>query len=184
MAISAFLPCLPLCSLGEFLYLLYGQNTVQPAWAHLFLPLYALVTDMTLSTTAMLNIPQQFLVSWQRDLFEACLIQIFLTNSLCSIASGFVLVMPVDCYVALCSLLRIASILIHTVIQNLGVVIVFCGMFLFSPHQSCCHLLHCVPSPILSSSAEDPDYMRIPRLCYLSSLCTSFSLLQYVRVWS
>lgn len=182
MAISAFLPRLPLCSLGEFLYSLYGQNRVQPARAHLFLPLYALVTDMILSPTAMSNIPQQFLVPWQRDLFEACLIQIFLTNSICCIASGFILVMPVDWYVAICSLLRIAAILTHTVIQNLGVVIVFCGVFLFSPHQLCCHLLHCVPSPILSSSAEDLDYLRIPRLWYLSSLCTSFSLLQYV--WS
>lgn len=149
----------------------------------MFLPFYALLTDMTLSTTAMLNIPQQFLVPWQRDLFEVGLIQIFITYSLCSIASGFILVMALDCYVAICNLLRIASILTHTVIQNLGIVILFCGMFLFSPHQSYCHILHDVPSSIQSSSAEDLDYMRIPHLWYLSSLCTSFFLLQYGQVW-
>ncbi|XP_051005481.1 olfactory receptor 52K1-like [Acomys russatus] len=91
------------------------------------------VTDLILSTTAMPKILSNF---WFRDreiYFEACLMQVFLIHSLCSMASGFILAMAFDRYVAICNPLRHSTILTHRVIRNLGMAVVFRGMLLFSP---------------------------------------------------
>ncbi|XP_059119312.1 olfactory receptor 52D1-like [Peromyscus eremicus] len=91
------------------------------------------VTDMILSTTAMPKILSNFWFHDRAIYFEACLIQVFLIHSLCSMASGFILAMALDRYVAICNPLRHSTILTHRVIQNLGIVIVFRGALLFSP---------------------------------------------------
>ncbi|XP_006166007.1 olfactory receptor 52E2 [Tupaia chinensis] len=91
------------------------------------------VADLILSTTAM---PKLLSIFWFHDreiYFEACLVQVFLIHSLCSMASGFILAMAFDRYVAICNPLRHSTILTHRVIQTLGLVIVLRGALLCSP---------------------------------------------------
>ncbi|KAG5199768.1 hypothetical protein JEQ12_006247 [Ovis aries] len=91
------------------------------------------VADLILSTTAM---PKILSIFWFHDreiYFEACLVQVFLIHSLCSMASGFILAMAFDRYVAICNPLRHSIILTHRVIQNVGLAIIFRGVVLFCP---------------------------------------------------
>ncbi|KAM6158760.1 olfactory receptor 52D1-like [Rhynchocyon petersi] len=91
------------------------------------------LTDLILSTTAMPKILSIFWFHDRKIYFEACLIQVFLIHSSCSMASGFILAMAFDRYVAICNPLRHSTILTHKVIKNLGLVIVIRGASLFSP---------------------------------------------------
>ncbi|KAM6158748.1 olfactory receptor 52D1-like [Rhynchocyon petersi] len=91
------------------------------------------MTDLILSTTAMPKILSIFWFHDRKIYFEACLIQVFLIHSSCSMASGFILAMAFDRYVAICNPLRHSTILTHKVIKNLGLVIVIRGASLFSP---------------------------------------------------
>lgn len=89
--------------------------------------------DVSLSTTTM---PKILSIFWFHDReidFEACLIQVFLIHSLCSMASGFILAMAVDRCVAVCNPLRHSIILSHRVIKTSGLAVVFRGALLFSP---------------------------------------------------
>ncbi|XP_036895926.1 olfactory receptor 52D1-like [Sturnira hondurensis] len=91
------------------------------------------VADLIISTTAMPKILSIFGFHDREIYFEVFLVQVFLIHSLCSMASGFILAMAFDRYVAICIPLRHSTILTHTVIKNLGLTVVFCGALLFSP---------------------------------------------------
>ncbi|XP_004642152.1 putative olfactory receptor 52P1 [Octodon degus] len=91
------------------------------------------VADLIISTTAM---PKILSIFWFHDrtiYLEACLLQVFLIHSLCSMASGFILAMAFDRYVAICNPLKHSIILTRRVIRNMGLAIVFRGALLFSP---------------------------------------------------
>ncbi|NP_001001023.1 olfactory receptor Olr94 [Rattus norvegicus] len=90
-------------------------------------------TDLILSTTAMPKILSNFWFHNREIHFEACLVQVFLIRSLCSMASGFILAMALDRYVAICNALRHSAIPTHGVIRNLGIMSVVRGGLLFSP---------------------------------------------------
>jgi olfactory receptor len=91
------------------------------------------VADLIISNTAMPKILSIFWFHDRKIYFEACLLQVFLIHSLCSMASGFILAMAFDRYVAICNPLRHSTALTYRVIWNLGLAIVFCGTLLFSP---------------------------------------------------
>ncbi|XP_036180200.1 olfactory receptor 52E8-like [Myotis myotis] len=91
------------------------------------------VADLIISTTALPKILSIFWFHDRKIYFEACLVQVFLIHSLCSMASGFMLAMAFDRYVAICNPLRHSTILTHRVIKNSGLTIVFRGALLFSP---------------------------------------------------
>nr|XP_005001749.1 olfactory receptor 52D1-like [Cavia porcellus] len=91
------------------------------------------VADLIISTTAMPKILSSFRFHDRKIYFEACLLQEFLIHSLCSMASGFILAMAFDRYVAICSPLRHSIIRTQRVIQNMGLAIVFRRALLFSP---------------------------------------------------
>lgn len=103
-----------------------------------------IVADLIISTTAMPKILSNFWFHDREIYFEACLVQVFLIHSLCSMASGFILAMAFDRYVAICNPLRHSTILTHRVIKNLGLAIVFRGALLFSPQPfMLCWLPYC-----------------------------------------
>ncbi|XP_003781464.1 putative olfactory receptor 52P1 [Otolemur garnettii] len=91
------------------------------------------MADLIISTTAVPKILSMFWFQDREIYFEACLVQVFLIHSLCSMASGFILAMAFDRYVAICNPLRHSHVLTHRVIKNLGLAIVFRGALLFSP---------------------------------------------------
>lgn len=91
------------------------------------------VAELIISTTAMPKILSIFWFNDREIYFEACLIQVFLIHSLCSMASGFILAMAFDRYVAICNPLRHSIILTHRIIKNMGLATVFRGTLLFSP---------------------------------------------------
>lgn len=53
----------------KFLHSIYYQNRLQPAWAHVLLPLYALCGRLDPFHYCYAQNPQHFLVPWQGDLF-------------------------------------------------------------------------------------------------------------------
>ena len=133
------------------------------------------VADLILSTTAM---PKILSIFWFHDreiYFEACLVQVFLIHSLCSMASGFILAMAFDRYVAICNPLRHSIILSHRVIQNLGLAIVFRGVVLFCPQPFMLWWLpYCRTNVIPHTYCE---FMALIKLaCAETRICRTYSL--------
>ena len=137
------------------------------------------VADLILSTTAM---PKILSIFWFHDreiYFEARLVQVFLIHSLCSMASGFILAMAFDRYVAICNPLRHSIILSHRVIQNLGLAIVFRGVVLFSPqHFMLLWLPYCRTNVIPHTYCEFMALIKLAcaetRICRIYSLTAAF----------
>ncbi|XP_027703060.1 olfactory receptor 52K2-like [Vombatus ursinus] len=90
--------------------------------------------DLIICTTAMPKLLSLFWFKNREISFEACLIQVFLIHSMSSMASGFILAMAFDRYVAICKPLRHSTILTHKVIVGIGLAIVLRGAVFFSPH--------------------------------------------------
>ena len=133
------------------------------------------VADLILSTTAM---PKILSIFWFHDreiYFEVCLVQVFLIHSLCSMASGFILAMAFDRYVAICNPLRHSIILSHRVIQNLGLAIVFRGVVLFCPQPFMLWWLpYCRTNVIPHTYCE---FMALIKLaCAETRICRTYSL--------
>lgn len=133
------------------------------------------VADLILSTTAM---PKILSIFWFHDreiYFEACLVQVFLIHSLCSMASGFILAMAFDRYVAICNPLRHSIILTHRVIQNVGLAIIFRGVVLFCPQPFMLWWLpYCRTIVIPHTYCE---FMALIKLaCAETRICRTYSL--------
>ncbi|XP_045018816.1 olfactory receptor 52D1-like [Bubalus kerabau] len=133
------------------------------------------VADLILSTTAM---PKILSIFWFHDreiYFEACLVQVFHIHSLCSMASGFILAMAFDRYVAICNPLRHFIILTHRVIQNLGLVIIFRGVVLYSPQPFMLWWLsYCRANVIPHTYCEFMPLMKLA--CAETRICRTYSL--------
>ena len=67
--INALLPYLFKCSPWKLPHSIYYQNRLQPAWALVLLPLYALCGRLDPFHYCYAQNPQHFLVPWQGDLF-------------------------------------------------------------------------------------------------------------------
>uniref|UniRef100_A0A8C2W209 Olfactory receptor n=1 Tax=Chinchilla lanigera TaxID=34839 RepID=A0A8C2W209_CHILA len=133
------------------------------------------VADLIISTTAMPKILSIFWFHDRKIYFEACLLQVFLIHSLCSMASGFILAMAFDRYVAICSPLRHSIILTHRVIRNMGLAIVFRGALLFSPQPFMLRWLpYCRTKVIPHTYCE---FMALIKLaCTETQICRIYSL--------
>ena len=133
------------------------------------------VADLILSTTAM---PKILSIFWFHDreiYLEACLVQVFHIHSLCSMASGFILAMAFDRYVAICNPLRHFIILTHRVIQNLGLVIIFRGVVLYSPQPFMLWWLsYCRANVIPHTYCEFMPLMKLA--CAETRICRTYSL--------
>ncbi|XP_065802087.1 olfactory receptor 52D1-like [Muntiacus reevesi] len=92
------------------------------------------VTDLVLSTS---TLPRMLCLFWlgAHDIaFDACLTQMFFIHSFTALESGFFLSMAIDRYVAICHPLRHTTILTHTRITMMGIIVVIRGVAFFSPH--------------------------------------------------
>ncbi|KAG8522808.1 Olfactory receptor 52K1, partial [Galemys pyrenaicus] len=100
---------------------------------YLFLCMLSVVDLMLTSST----LPKILSLFWFNDreiYFEACLTQMYLVHSLSTMESGFILAMAFDRYIAICHPLRHSTVLTPAVIVGLGLVVVFRGAILLSPH--------------------------------------------------
>ncbi|XP_002822181.1 olfactory receptor 52P1-like [Pongo abelii] len=137
------------------------------------------VADLIISTTAMPKILSLFWFHNREIYFEACLVQVFLIHALCSMASGFILAMAFDRYMAICNPLRHSTILSHRVIKNLGLAIVFRGALLFSPQPFMLRWLpYCKTNIIPHTYCEFMALIKLAcsdtRICRIYSLTAAF----------
>ncbi|XP_037377933.1 olfactory receptor 52D1-like [Talpa occidentalis] len=100
---------------------------------YLFLCMLSVV-DMMLTSSTLPKILSLFWFNDREIYFEACLTQMYLVHSLSTMESGFILAMAFDRYIAICHPLRHSTILTPAVIVSLGLVVVFRGAILLSPH--------------------------------------------------
>ncbi|XP_027779307.2 olfactory receptor 52E8-like [Marmota flaviventris] len=137
------------------------------------------VADLVICTTA---VPKILSIFWFHDreiYFEACLVQVFLIHSHCSMASGFILAMAFDRYVAICYPLKHSTILTHRVIRNLGLAIVIRGVLLFSPQPFMLRWLpYCRTNIIPHTYCEFMALIKLAcadtRVCRIYSLTAAF----------
>ncbi|NP_001164917.1 olfactory receptor Olr94 [Oryctolagus cuniculus] len=133
------------------------------------------VADLIISTTATPKILSIFLSRNRNIHFEACLVQVFLIHSLCSMASGFILAMAFDRYVAICKPLRHSTVLTHRVIKSVGLAIVLRGALLFSPQPFMLRWLPYCRSNIIPHTYC--EFMALIKLvCAETRICRIYSL--------
>ena len=92
------------------------------------------ITDLVLS---MSTLPRMLCLFWlgaHNIAFDACLTQMFFIHSFTALESGFFLSMAIDRYVAICHPLCHTTILTHTHITIMGIIVVIWGVAFFSPH--------------------------------------------------
>ena len=92
------------------------------------------VADLMLTSSTLPKILSLFWFNDREIYFEACLTQMYFIHSLSTMESGFILAMAFDRFVAICHPLRQSTILTPEVIVGMGLLIVFRGAVLLSPH--------------------------------------------------
>ncbi|XP_077612906.1 LOW QUALITY PROTEIN: olfactory receptor 52E1-like [Crocuta crocuta] len=132
--------------------------------------------DLIISTTTVPKILSNFWFCGREVYFEACITQVFLIHSLCSgMASGFILAMAFDLYVAICDPRIHSTILTHRVIKNLGLAIVLRVVLLLSPQPFMLQWLpYCRTNIIPHTYCE---FMALIKLaCAETRICRIYSL--------
>ncbi|PNJ24959.1 OR52R1 isoform 1 [Pongo abelii] len=99
---------------------------------YLFLAMLA-ITDLVLSSSTQ---PKMLAIFWfhaHEIQYHACFIQVFFIHAFCSMESGVLMAMALDCYVAICFPLRHSSILTPLVVIKLGTIMMLRGLLWVSP---------------------------------------------------
>ncbi|XP_069495694.1 olfactory receptor 52R1-like [Ambystoma mexicanum] len=128
---------------------------------HLFLCMLA-ATDLILSTSV---VPKMLFIFWFRSrgiLFEACLFQMFFIHCFSAIESGMLVAMAFDRYVAICFPLRHVSILTHSTIGKIALIVAARGVLLIMPHPFLLNRLPFCENTIIPHSYC--EYMAVVKL--------------------
>ncbi|XP_041522953.1 LOW QUALITY PROTEIN: olfactory receptor 52N5-like [Microtus oregoni] len=130
---------LPLCTMyiislmGNFglVYLIcYEESLHHPMY--FFLAMLSLV-DLFTCTTTLPNVLFIFWFKLKEISFTACLVQMFLVHGFMGVESGVLMLMTLDCYVAICYPLSYATILTNSVIAKVGLATFLRGVLLMIP---------------------------------------------------
>lgn len=133
------------------------------------------VADLMLTSTTLPKILSLFWFNDREIYFEACPTQMYLIHSLSTMESGFILAMAFDRYVVICHPMRHSTILTPTMIGNLGLVIVFKGAVLLSPHPFFLRWLSYCRTNVISHT--DYEFMALIKLvCTETKIRRAYSL--------
>ncbi|XP_029457794.1 olfactory receptor 51E1-like [Rhinatrema bivittatum] len=89
--------------------------------------------DLLLSSCTMPRMLALLWLNWTEISFDACLAQMFFIHFLSALESGILVAMAVDRYIAICHPLRYTSILTHSMIAKIGLVILGRGIAVMIP---------------------------------------------------
>ncbi|XP_011834798.1 PREDICTED: olfactory receptor 52N1 [Mandrillus leucophaeus] len=129
----------PLCTMysiaitGNFglMYLIYSDEALhRPMYAFLALLSFA---DVLICTSTLPNILFILWFNLKEIDFKACLTQMFFVHTFTGMESGVLMLMALDCYVAICFPLRYATILTNSVIAKAGFLTFLRGVMLVIP---------------------------------------------------
>uniref|UniRef100_A0A9L0JFH4 Olfactory receptor n=1 Tax=Equus asinus TaxID=9793 RepID=A0A9L0JFH4_EQUAS len=130
---------------------------------YLFLSMLS-VADLMLTSSTLPKILSIFWFNDREIYFEACLTQMYLIHSLSTMESGFILAMAFDRYVAICHPLRHSTLLTPAVIVGLGLLIVFRGAVLLSPHPFLLRWLSYCKTNVISHTYCEFMHMAVVKL--------------------
>ncbi|XP_033063029.1 olfactory receptor 52D1-like [Trachypithecus francoisi] len=134
------------------------------------------VADLMLTSTTLPKILSLFWFNDREIYFEACLTQMYLIHSLSTMESAFILAMAFDRYVVICHPMRHSTILTPTMIGNLGLVMVFRGAVLLSPHPFFLRWLSYCRMNVISHT--DYEFMALIKLvCTETKIRRAYSLI-------
>ncbi|XP_008592492.1 PREDICTED: olfactory receptor 52K2-like [Galeopterus variegatus] len=134
------------------------------------------VADLMLTSSTLPKILSLFWFKNREIYFEACLTQMYFIHSLSTMESGFILAMAFDRYVAICHPLRHSAILTPTVIAGMGLVIVFRGAILLSPHPFLLRWLSYCKTNVISHTYC--EFMALIKLvCNKTKIRRAYSLI-------
>nr|XP_003423444.1 olfactory receptor 52N4-like [Loxodonta africana] len=113
------------------LYLIRSEDSLHRSMYY-FLAMLSL-TDIVMCTS---SIPKALCIFWfhlQEISFNECLVQMFFIHTFTGMESGVLMLMALDCYVAICYPLRYATILTNPVIVKAGLATFLRAVFLIIP---------------------------------------------------
>ncbi|XFF85105.1 hypothetical protein AB1E18_011324 [Capra hircus] len=128
---------------------------------YFFLAMLSLVDLFTCTTT----LPNALCIFWfnlKEINFNACLVQMFFVHGFTGVESGVLMLMALDCYVAICYPLRYATILTNPIIAKDGLVTFLRGALLMIPFPFLVKRLPFCRSNIISHTYC--DHMSVVKL--------------------
>ncbi|PNJ24886.1 LOW QUALITY PROTEIN: OR52N2 isoform 1 [Pongo abelii] len=158
---------LPLCTmyiislvgnLGLVYLIYYEESLHRPVY---FLAMLSLI-DLITCTTTLSNALCIFWFTLKEINFNACLAQMFFVHGFTGVETGVLMLMALDCYVAICYLLRYATILTKPIIAKAGLASFLRGVLLMIPFPFLVKRLPFCQSNIISHTYC--DHMSVVKL--------------------
>ncbi|XP_024111580.2 olfactory receptor 52N5 [Pongo abelii] len=159
---------LPLCTMyitslvGNLglVYLIYYEESLHRPM-YFFLAMLSLI-DLITCTTTLSNALCIFWFTLKEINFNACLAQMFFVHGFTGVESGVLMLMALDCYVAICYPLRYATILTKPIIAKAGLASFLRGVLLMIPFPFLVKRLPFCQSNIISHTYC--DHMSVLKL--------------------